>query len=346
MNARVSIAAATAWAMAFATPGLASGTTQENAQLQAAYVNYVGSDNSMESATNRAMVAMMNLAALNIPGAFANGYKAYGHYINSEKMDDIEAKALRLQGKMAGTRGPNKGGSSGASGQGQKDRSSGISGTTFSRLKTDFLYKGEMAEVAAEFEKRSGMKREEFLQHLASATDARLRWDDPQLMQKLESRFQAFTSRIPNKEFREGLETAANMFPSAARTETLQKIASVYFDAWGSRGGGEAVAQAPNGEAGAADAAQAVAEGEARARAEYEPFTGAGGAGSARAPAAVAEAAINRSGLGMLGLKADSGEALGDLFNAPEDSLFRRVSKRYRDLTPLLVGRSTVLNSK
>ncbi len=155
--------------------------TQAGAQNTAANLNNRGSDDSLEASSNSAMVAIMNLAALNIPGAFSNGYRAYGQYINSEKLDELESKNLRRKNSMASLGAGMTGGANSSTGSGGKN-GGGITGTTFSRLDPAFMYKGEANDIASEFEKRSGMKREEFLRHLGSATDSDITFQDPNLL--------------------------------------------------------------------------------------------------------------------------------------------------------------------
>lgn len=294
--------------------------TQEGAQKTSEELNNLASDNSLRAASSSAMMALMNLSALNIPGAFSNGYRAYGQYINSEKLDNMEAKAISNKGGMA---------SIGSGVAAQAQNSGAARATSFSRLDPSYLYKGESAAVAEEFEKRSGMRREEFLRQLGDATDSDLTWGDPDLMQKLDGRFQKFTNAIPNKDFKKGLETAASMMPAAARSEALSKLASFYSDSWNGLSPAPVVAGAPETAAPAETAAVAQPS-------QTQEDT--------RAPASVAEetiSAASRAGQ-FLGIN-QSPDALKDLLGSADgqetDSLFRKVSNRYRLLTPQLVGK-------
>lgn len=296
--------------------------TQEGAQKTSEELNNLASNNSLRAASNSAMMALMNLSALNIPGAFSNGYRAYGQYINSEKLDNMEAKAITNKGGMASL------GSTVAT-QAKNSASGAARATSFSRLDPSYLYKGESAVVAEEFEKRSGMRREEFLRQLGDATDSDLTWGDPALMQKLDARFQRFTNAIPNKDFKKGLETAASMMPASARSEALSKLATFYSDSWNGLTPAPVVAEAP-------EAAPTEAPPVAQAPQAAE---------QSRAPASMAaEEKISLASQAgqLLGINQNP-DALKDLLGSADsqdtDSLFRKVSNRYRLLTPQLVGK-------
>ena len=324
--------------------------TQAGAQNSAANVNHKGSDDDMEEANKNVMKAIMHAAALNIPGAFAKGYEAYGNYTNSEKLDDLEAKTKNLRNSMESITQPGVATAATTSAKAQANDKSGVSrrATTFSRLNTEYLYKGEMAAVADEFEKRSGMKREELLQHLASATDSGLSFNDPNLLGKLEQRYYAFRDRIPNKEFKAGLEKAEALFPAPMRNKILGEVQAFYIAQWGGKDDGSKLAAAPPA---APDLASAG--GGAQATAPASPAPAAAGAvtaeadkGAGRSLASVPEAAASagqRVGM-FIGLSKDS-DALKDLLKSAniggdDDSIFKLVSMRYRKLTPGLIGKA------
>lgn len=359
---------ALACALAFSTfASAADPLTQAGAQDLAKRTNRQGSDDDQDLAYRNAMKAFMNLAALNIPGAISKGYEAYGNYINSEKFDDLEARTKALKGDMTSAGlGPafKNAMSMMAASKGADGPDSGVSGkmkdknvpiTTMSRLDPGFMYRGETAAVAEEFEKRSGMKREEFFKHLSSATDAQYRWDDPNLQEKLEQRFQAFKANVRNPEFKAGLERAEAMVPNAIRQKMMGEAMAFYQNAW--KGGGPQVASAaatpestvsaatPSTEpasttaaAGAANHSGSSVAGEANASA------GAESKEAARAPAAATAPEYSDEKLGFyIGLKADNG-ALNQFFQSagapsPDDTIFTAVSRKYRKLTPGLVAR-------
>lgn len=325
--------------------------SQADAQHTASTTNRRGSDDDQDEAYRNAMKAFMNLAALNIPGAISKGYEAYGNYINSEKLDDLEAKTKRLKGLMtsADTAGLLSG-VTGAKGLAANDKDSGVSGkktvTTLSRLDPSFMYKGETAAVAEEFEKRSGMKREEFFKHLAAATDAQYTYDDPELYSKLEQRFQAFKASIPNKDFRDGLERAENLVPVAIRQKMLGEAMAFYKDSWKNTGSQMAAAPAaPSTEPSAPNAAVPVTAPSLSMAAE-----------APKAERAPASAAPEKQGsypdkMGFyIGLK-DNPDALKDFMQASNlmadnETIFKAVSARYRKLTPGLVAKKNLVDSR
>lgn len=325
------------FALLFSAPAAAE-VNQATAQGNAANVNHRGSDDDLDEATTNGMQALMNLASLNIPGAFSKGYEAYGNYINSQKLDELEAKTKNLKNSMTSVT---------AGAVGANDKNKGVAGvdsrsevtgtTTFSRLSPDFLYQGKAAAVAEEFEKRTGMKREEFLMHLGSATDAKLNFDDPDLMNKLEQRYQAFKARVTNKDFRDGLEKVEGLFPQALRQKALSEIQSLYV---GARNGKDDARLASSSAGAASTAPIVVAD---RTEMPAAPAVGeAPKIESNRAPASE-KATPTGEKLGMfIGLQGNS-DALKDFFASSaaagnEDSIFKIVSLRYRKLTPALVG--------
>lgn len=203
---------------AFAANGV---TTKTQAQMQdeAAKLHNSGSDKSMESATNNAMKALMNLADKQIPTAVQNGYKAYGNYSNSEEMDQREAEA---QANQASMRSLGAGGASKSTGSVTQGRS-GAAATSFRRLSRKFLYSGEVAATAAELEKKSGMSREKFLDALVFASENKISPDDPQAIKKSVDRFKAFVATIPNPEFRGNIEGLIDSVPETVVSGVLSK---------------------------------------------------------------------------------------------------------------------------
>jgi hypothetical protein len=258
-------------------------------------------------------------------------------------MDDLEAKAKSNKNTLLSI------GNSSVTGTGSAGVKSGSGEastvTSFSRLKSDFLYKGEAAAVADEFEKRTGMKRDEFLMHLGSATDARLNFDDPQLMSKLEQRFQAFKARVTNKEFRAGLDKAESFFPQPVREKLLGEIQSFYVNSWkNDKPGGTALASAaaipPSNESVADNAPSTTAAPDADNTKETPKFR------TLASESKPTPASGEKLGL-FIGLNNNS-DALKDLFqsagiDADEDSIFKIVSLRYRKLAPVLIGKAKAI---
>jgi hypothetical protein len=213
-----------------------------------------------------------------------------------------------------------------------------------------FLYRGETGEVAAEFEKRSGMSREEFFNQIAAAADSGLSFDDPNLMDKMEKRYQSFVDRIPNQEYKSNLEKAHSMLSLVKKTQFLQELAGHYVkNRWGA---GEDPQQTAKGEANGKGSAVTAASGGA------EKSNGAdrGPASEALPLARLARIddntpKLSKDQMGMyLGLEGSHSDELrdvmGSLLGADSDSIFRLVSKRYRKLTPALLGKAVVMESK
>lgn len=314
---------------------------QTNAQETNANLNHVASDDDIEAATTSGMTAIMNLAALNIPGAIKFGYKGYGEYKNSRKLDKLEAHNQRLQVSMGSLGSPVLKGGTGYDGQGKIDGKSGISGKPegFARIKPDFLYRGEAAKVAEEFEKKSGMKREEFLQHLAAAQTAKLNYNDPELLSKILARAEIFKSRIPNKEFREGLDRAMMLVPGESTRAALLDKARAFFLSDNNEPPPNSLADLTSGTANAPvaaahKAAAPVPAQEAQASVAITQVE--------RKPAA-ALPAYKKGEVGLyIGMdQAADPAAINEFLQAgrldsESESLFKRVSSRYRALTPAI----------
>ena len=267
----------------------------------------------------------MSLASLNIPGAFHYGYTAYGQYNNSQELDDLKARTNSLKNSMA---------SNGAKPLGTDN--SGISGgapgqNTFSRLNSEFLYKGEAANVAAEWEKRTGMRREEFLQQLASASESGLFWDDPNLMQKLEQRYQAFKAKVTNKDFLASMEKIEGMYPSAARNKLLAQAYEKYqeFKKTPFQGGAESkIAEAPVAADTKNDAKAVVAE--------TKTINAPTAALNSREPASDQINMKDKLG-SFIGVDSEKDKAFDELMQGAKsaqpidnESIFQRVSNKYR----------------
>lgn len=198
---------------------LADDTTQSNAQKQAEILNKQASDQSMQGATTSAMKALMHLADAQYSQAFANGYKSYGQYTNSTDLDDManQNKALKTNLTSSG---------------GKSIQSGAVTHTSFRRLNPNFLNQGEAGKVAAEFEKKSGMKRTDFLNVLSAVSEQDVFSDDPNIIAKSFSKFDQFIKAIPNKSFRENLLHNVNKIPESIRTGALLKAITNLTPSW------------------------------------------------------------------------------------------------------------------
>ena len=302
--------------------------------------NRKASDDSMKSSTTYAMSALMDLASLKIPAAVNNGMTAYGKYRNSETLDKLgdlnQARAASMASVGNGT------------GSGKLERTK----TSFRRIGTGFLHEqGPAAEVAAEFEKRSGMSRDKFMQHLSSVSEKKISRSDPQLVDKVFTRFEGFIADIPNPEFKGNLQKAVNMVPSTVRTgligKAVAKFASVVSAA--NAGGSSTVSDVSAADLGSSgNGAQAAAKPDAAA--------GAGGLSGADGAAAAGEGDANRAVASADGNlvptlgtplhelpRADADGAANPLGNivqaaitsqgqAKEATIFQQVSRVYRNM--------------
>jgi|GEM_PF-5555715 len=322
-----------------------------------------GSGDSKDEGVRNGMRAMGRLASLDIGGAIHYGYKGYGNYINSQRMDDLDSRAWKKKDTMNSINngfisGSKSGGAGAAGGDGYSavgpekeyaklDSSAGksrngdseITSKKWKDLDKGFLYRGETADVAAEFEKKTGMSRDEFFNQVADAVDANLSFDDPNLMNNLEQRYQMFKAGVRNPDFKDKLEKVHSMFSLLKKTEMLQEAAAFYNQQRG------AVGPPP----------EAVAGSGINGNGSTVSAAGGGGGSTAsaeRSPASEAVTLAPQSSIdprdvkiskeaGMyLGLASQHGDELKDIMINSEDTIFKVVSKRYRKLTPGLIGRA------
>jgi hypothetical protein len=263
------------------------------------------------------MNALMDLGNLNIKSAVNNGMNAYGKYRNSETLDKLgdinfnQASALSSVGSDGASAAPRK------------------TDTTFRRLDPSFLRKGEMAQVASEFEKKSGMPRETFLNQLSEISEKKIRRSDPQLVDKVLGRFENFVAKIPNKDFRNNLQKGVNMVPQSLRTGIISKAVAKFSNAL-------APGTTPS------PAAEQVAAAPADAQVPAEASTGEEVAEAAPSAEPAMEASRE---LASDDPANDPANPLGNIIQAAIDTqsqdptIFQIVTRRYRLLTPTIAGR-------
>lgn len=200
-------------------PALAETPINQNiAQQQAEQLNRIASDRSMENSTVYAMQALMDLSSANVPSAVKNGVSAYGKYRNSQGLDRIGDLSNAQSAAMSSSGGtPIK-----------------KTITSYKRLDPSFLHKGEAAKIAEKFEQLSGMKRETFLTEIGTISENRISKKDPRLVDKVLSKFENFTKKIPNKEFRANIEKSINMVPQTVRTGLIANAVSKFANLFAS----------------------------------------------------------------------------------------------------------------
>lgn len=168
--------------------------SQQDAFVKAEAVVREASDASMGRSTTGSMGAMAALGAGNYSSAATGALDAYGKYRNSTNQDimgdiyklrNIKLDSFANMRRRYAAYQPTK--------------------TTFSRLSPDFLYKGQAAVTARQWEELSGMPREGFLQALSVISESPLSASDPNLFQESKARLVNFIKTIPNADFRESL---------------------------------------------------------------------------------------------------------------------------------------------
>lgn len=276
--------------------------------------NRKASDASLQHSTSFAMTALLDLGNLNIPSAVNNGMTAYGKYRNSETLDRLgDENTYR---------------SSILSSAGTETPVFKKTDTTFRRLDPSFLRQGKFNEVASEFEKRSGMKRETFLTQLSDVSEKKIRRSDPQLVDKVVGRFESFISKIPNADFRANLEKGVKMVPESVRSGIIAKAVQKFAT--------------PAGPTSPEPPTTPVVAQEEKAPANVSPETVA----ALEAPAApVTPSAPEVSPVPSREPSSTDGKnPLGNIIQAAIDtqeneiSIFQQITKKYRSLTPNLVN--------
>lgn len=335
MGFRSRIALSKHWlllAILFAGAEARANLTQVDAAYEAAQVQKIGSDESLRNSTVNAMKGLMDLSEQRRASAIQHGHKAYGQFRNSEDMDVMRLKNHVTFYKLQS--GNFKVDSSGSSSALRILEPVSDTMTDYKRLDPKFLREGEAGKVADEFEKKSGMKREAFLQVMSRASRGTISASDPDMVDKVISQFEKFVKEIPNENFRRGVEKTINEVPESARRGLLakgvQKIAEI-MAAMPKEKGAPAPATSPGKPA--RQPAALVAEAAPAAEPAQTPEAAPGVSNVAMVP--------NESGYKGLDKEEFSGDPLGSVMQTAidaqkEDTIFKQVSKRYRALAPKL----------
>jgi hypothetical protein len=327
----------------------AAPINQTTAQIISANNMAKASNDSIDECTRHAMSAVMHVASLSFPTAMSEGYHALDNYINSTKMDKIEVRNKRLQQSLSSVADSQNGRSiAGASSGASSPPSSGISGRTVGERDTAFLYKGETGRIAEEFERRTGMKRETFFSQMASGLDSDLTFTDPEVIPKLEARYENFMRAIPNEDFKKGIRTAESLVPVGGKQFGLGTVYKYFTDSF-KEDKAPAAPDVIKSSVTVAAAAPAPVEAEPapEVAAPDSCVVASVPAASFQAPTALdpdAPRSFSRTDSlaggqrPLIGLKTEDG--LNEYFaNNPsmataEDSIFKIVSKRYKLLSP------------
>jgi hypothetical protein len=200
----------------------AEGISQTEALAQAERSNAIGSDQSLRSSVTGAMQALLSLGENDLTGAAKGAYKAYGKFKNSENLDRVRKQSLLTKASM---------GSAETLNLTEGEVTFLGSSTSFRRLDPSFLSAGEDAQIAAEFERKTGIKRQDFLVMLADAAENKLYVSDPKLPEKIDAQFDGFLEKIPNAEFRAKVKEKLSIVPSLTRhkllVQAVQKMVQV-----------------------------------------------------------------------------------------------------------------------
>ena len=313
--------------------------TQAGLEDEARAVHHQGKGDSEDECETHVFMALMDLSALNIGGAISNGYHAYGNYLNSQKMNNLGGQAKGLNKGMDSLVNTMQRAGAELSAKGVNRGATDVSGSS-KFVPNDRLYQGELGKVAAEFEQRSGMKREEVLAHLKDAHDHGYRWDDPNLASQMEARYNQFAARIPNADFRAGLEKAAEIgraYPKDTQEKFIGQATDLYNRYFGDTNPATAEAQKQllakiesQGTASSSSESSSLPQREKNISTQ---------ASDLRKPASVIAGVVAKSkdvGL-FIGLNVDSKSAIADYFQdanigLTEESIFDRVNKKYRSI--------------
>jgi hypothetical protein len=167
----------------------------------------------------------------------------------------------------------------------------------------------------------------------------------------LEARWQAFKERIPNKDFKAGLERAEAMAPNSIRAKMMGEAMTFYNDSY--KSDGSKVAQAPGApQELAAATTLAPAAKAAPTAAVVIPTPGAAPTAEATASGdrtIASLAAPDKEGvyprtMGMYIGISQNEDALNSLVQGANgagegETIFKAVSLRYRKLMPMLLGK-------
>ena len=186
--------------------------TQKQTEELAAQIMRKGADQSLQASATGAMQALTKIRTVDIPGAVSTAYKAYGQFKNSEHLDQMQKAMILSKATMT---------SLDTFKISPEDAAILGARTSYRRLDPAFLKTGEAAKIAEDFERTTGIKRDDFLKQLASFSESNLFSDDPNLVNKITSGIDSFIAKIPNQDFRKKIKSAFSMIPSTTREKLL-----------------------------------------------------------------------------------------------------------------------------
>ena len=304
---------------------------QTDAQKLAAAVNEAGSDQSLRSSATTVMQALMQFGDNDIKGAVSSAYKAYGSFKDSENLDRQRKQGILLKASMGSAENINLT---------EVETAFLASSTSYRRLRPSFLNSGDDAKIAADFERKTGIRRQDFLDMLAGAAENKLYVSDPNLAEKIDAEFVGFVEKIPDPEFRGKVKYALDLVPRLARHKMLVQAVQnmVQLVKKLSSPGGMAV-EAPIGDPARASAARSLA-----ALAEVPPANEADMAGPSMSLSSDEMARATDDNAGSHKLDNVIQAAIHD--DPEKETIFEKVSRRYRMISPELAPRREKKSSR
>jgi hypothetical protein len=299
----------------------ATSTSAGTNQLSSLSNNYtadsLGSDNSLRSSTVYIMQALIDFNNTRLVSAVKNGYQAYGQYRNAENLDHLKDQTAISANSLG-------------SADSAPIYTSTYTNTTYARLDPSFLRQGTADTISGEFERETGMTREDFLSQLSSISEQKIKRSDPQMIDKALSRLEGFIQKVPNTEFRQNAERNLALVPNSVRrgmiSQAVSKLAG-FFD---------------TGPANSALNASSITDLASGKLPEVKPGSEITAASSAtdnvaRKPAAtgITQPGVPSASSGKTGAEGAVAAALFTQENG-DVTIFQQVTKRYRILTPLL----------
>jgi hypothetical protein len=177
-------------------------------------------------------------------------------------------------------------------------------------------------------------------------SDSKLSANDPQLMDKMVGRFEAFVAKIPNQEFRGNLQKGIAMIPQTARTglvaQALQKLGNGFMASDSGPSGISDLAINKSEKFEPAQSSKTAAPVVAAVAPPVASLDKAAGSAN-RAPSSNTNLGQKIENAGFfIGLEKEPNDQLGNIIQSAmesqgtEETIFSQVTRRYRIVTPLL----------
>lgn len=203
---------------------IAHAETQAEMFKKAQELHTAKSNESFDKSVLLAMRALLDLESAKLPSAVANAFQAYGQYRNSDKLDNLAIDDQVEQLKISSLGIKNIDAKASANVEGFKAGLSKIVDPSKERKgDTKFLYSPEATAISQEFEKKTGLKREDFYGVFHAFSQSDISPSDPEIVNKATARFNTFIEKIPNKKFKENVKKISKKIPLDYRTVAITK---------------------------------------------------------------------------------------------------------------------------